>query len=369
MRVVIDGLPITGMSLAIVVEHLLEGWEQLGLGDELHLMIGPNAPIRIPDFVQVHRVELGARPFVSRLRAQSLRVPKLCREVRADVMLGVLPTTTVTPLPCPRAIIAYDLRHELRPEQFSRRSRLLRTASYNIGFRQADGIVCISDRTRQDLLRSRAWLSERIVEVAHLGADHADGWLSVDVAGEQAVRAEGYAIAFGQYGNKNVDLVIDAWAVLHGRGEAMPLVVVGLGGPERAAAQAKVNSLGLGGVVEALPWLSDEQFRARFAHASLVVFPSDFEGFGLPAVEAMRLGIPVVITPEPALLEVSAGHAIVMAGWGPSELADAAVQARASSPARIAAASAHADEFTWRRTAAQTRDALIEVAFGADRGR
>ncbi|HSY16196.1 MAG TPA: glycosyltransferase [Jatrophihabitantaceae bacterium] len=363
MRIVLDGLPITGMSLAVVVEHLLEGWEQLDTGDEVHLVIGPRSPIRVPDFVHVHRVDFGKRHFVSRIRAQSVEVPRICRQVGADVMLGVLPTTTVTRLPCPRALIAYDIRHELRPDQFSTRARLMRTLSYSIGFRQADGIICISERTRRDLLRSRSWLSGRTVEVALLGADHTDSWpgSAAGVAGAPA----GYAIAFGQYGNKNVDLVIEAWSLLHGRGEAMPLVVVGLGGAARAAAQARAAALGLDGIVEALPWLSDEQFRARFAGSSLVVFPSDFEGFGLPAIEAMRLGIPVVITPEQALLEVSSGHAVVMDGWGPVELADAVMLARESPPAWIAAATAHAADFTWLRTAQCARTALATVAFGA----
>jgi glycosyltransferase involved in cell wall biosynthesis len=361
MTVVIDGLPITGMSLGIVVEHLLEGWDQLDTGDDLHLVVGPGSDIEIPSSVTVHNVAFGRLAYMSRLRAQSLVVPRLCRKLGADVMLGVLPTTTVTPLPCPRAIIAYDVRHELRPEQFPTRARLLRKVSYDVGFRQADAIGCISERTRRDLISTHPRLARRLVEVVYLGGDHVKAWPTTDPD-------QGYAIAFGQYGNKNVDLVLDAWALLHQRdATTMPLVLLGLSDAARAGVETRAGQLGLSGLVTALPWLPIDEFRQRFASASLVVFPSDFEGFGLPAVEAMQLGIPVVITPEPALLEVTAGHATVMDGADADALARAVGVARRRTPDELAAARAHAEQFTWARTAERTRD-LLAAAVASRRG-
>jgi glycosyltransferase involved in cell wall biosynthesis len=354
MRVVIDGLPIRGMSLGIVVEHLLNGWDQLASGDELHLVVGPEADLNIPASVKVHRLEFGRRHSVSRLYAQSFTLPTMCRRLQADVLLGVLPTTSVSPLPCPRAIIAYDLRHELRPEQFSTRARLLRKVSYDLGFRQADAITCISERTRRDLLTRHPRLRSRLVGVSHLGADHVAAW-------PRTAAGERYAIAFGQYGNKNIDLVVDAWSLLHARGEVMPLVLVGLSDEARATVGSRICRLGLSGVVTALPWLPIESFRQRFASASLVVFPSDFEGFGLPAVEAMFLGIPVVITPDPALLEVTGGHATVMDGTDAEALATAVEVAQRTFGRDLEEAKSYAETFTWARTAEQVRSLLADA--------
>lgn len=354
MRVVIDGLPLRGLSVAIVIEHLMEGWLELDNGDELHLVTGPEPGLTVPAGVIVHEVALGRRHYLARMRAQATVVPRLCRELNADVMLGVLPSTTITPLPCPRAMVLYDLRYELRPQQFTTSARLIRKVSYEIGFHQADAIVCISERTRDDLLQSRSWLAGRIVRAAQLGADHVDGWVADD-------RAPARAIAFGQWGNKNVEVVVDAWRLLADQQVAPLLDIVGLRPDDRAALDARLRSLGLSETVTTLPWLSDEQFRGRFASASMVVFPSDFEGFGLPAVEAMRLGIPVVVTPDPALLEVTGGHAAVMDGWGAPELADAVLRAGATTAAELAKAREHAAAFTWSRMAAHTRAALAEA--------
>ncbi|UTI62602.1 glycosyltransferase [Paraconexibacter antarcticus] len=354
MRVVIDGLSILPGSNQIVIEHLLRAWVDAHPGDELHLLIGPDAGLTVPDGVGTRTIDLGRRRYLGRLRAQATVVPRLCRTVGADVMLGTIPSTTVTRLPCPRAVIAWDLRHELRPDQFSTAARRLRKVSYDIGFRQADAIITISERTRDDLLRSRPWLARRIVRAAQLGSDHADSW-------PRTVPETPYALTFGQWSNKNVGLVVDAWELLRERGPLRPLSVVGLGTTAREALAADIARRGLDDVVRLQPWLTDQEFRACFASAGLIVFPSDFEGFGLPAAEAMRLGIPLVITPEPALLEVTDGHAVVTADWTTRALADAVVAAGATDDAALAAARERAAHFTWRRTAEATRETLAEA--------
>jgi glycosyltransferase involved in cell wall biosynthesis len=346
VRVVVNAVPARGTSLGVVTENLLKGWMALERGDELHLMLRTGVELDVADGVEVHRV--GG----SRVAAMELHAPALCRRVHADAFLGLTPATTMAPLPCPRVVIALDLRHEARPEQFSVGRRLLRGVSYGIGYREADAIVCISHRTRDDLLAAHPFLRARRVGVAQLGADHVLEWPP-----RQA--GPGYALAFGQWGNKNVDLVLDAWAMLRARSDALPLTVVGLSEDGRAAVRAGAAARGISELVTLKPWLPDTEFEQQFTSASLVVFPSDYEGFGLPAVESMRLGIPVVVTPEPALLEVTGGLATIMDGWDAAALARAVPAARRSSEEALQAGVARASTFTWRRTAGDVRDALV----------
>lgn len=360
MNVVIDGLPLRGTSLAVVIEQLLAGWQRLGEDDAVHLVVGADADLKTPPEVEVHRVPLGRLHALTRLRAQTLELPRVCRTVRADVLLGSLPTTAAGPLPCPRAVVAHDLRHELRPDQFSRRALVLRQIGYGLGFRQADAVICISERTRDDLLWSRPWLRRRVVRVALLGADHVLDWDPAETEDQL-----GHAIAFGQYQNKNVDLVIDAWSILQRRSIDLPLVIVGLPDGARAAALGRISARNLEDRVTVHPWLTSGSFQRAFVSAGLVVFPSDFEGFGLPAIEAMRLGIPLVVSPDPALLEVTGGFATVVDGDGPEALADAVTAATQLADEQIAAARAHAASFTWERAASAVRAALVEVVNGS----
>lgn len=360
MRVVIDALPVRGdNSLRIVCEQLLSGWEQLGSKDELHVVVRSGASVAAPSSVTVHDMVLGRRAVVGRVSAQSVAVPRVCRSVRADVMLGVLPATSMAPLPCPRAVLAWDFRYRLRPDQFAHRTLLLRRVSYAVGFRQADAVACISGRTRRDLIALYPRMVDVPVHVAHLGADHVDTW---PAPGAPSETPEPFALAFGQFANKNVDLVLQAWAMRRTRpGPALPLRVVGVPEHERGRVERRVAALDLGEVVTVQPWLAKPELEREFASSSLVVFPSDFEGFGLPAVEAMRLGIPVVISRDPALLEVAGGHATVVEGEGPGALADAVDAAWRATPEHLAAARRHAAGFTWAGFAAAVRGALADA--------
>ncbi|HEY1651042.1 MAG TPA: glycosyltransferase [Acidimicrobiales bacterium] len=344
MRVVVNALPVRGTSLGVVTENLLGGWDE---ADDVHVVLRPGVELELPGRMTVHPV--GGQRVVAMERA----VPDLCRRLGADAMLGVTPATTIGPLPCPRVIISLDVRHEMRPHQFSYRTRLLRGVSYGMGYRRADAIVTISHRTRDDLLRVHPWLRRQTITVAQLGADHVVGWPGAG-GGDG-----GYALAFGQWGNKNVGLVLDAWAILRRKGgDPPPLVIVGLPEADRARVQADVAMRGLSDVVTVRPWLDPDEFHRQFTGASLVVFPSDYEGFGLPALEAMRLGIAVVITPDPALFEVTGGLATVMDGWDAAALARAVPVARAQSAADLERGVQHASAFTWRRTASDVRATL-----------
>src|SRR3984957_18616997 len=186
-------------SLSIVTEHLLAGWTGLEESDEVHFVTQDPSAVTFPDWVQVHAVRAGRWTLLRRLWAQSITLPRLCRQVGPDVMVGMIPSTAVTPLPCPRVVVAWDFRYRAWPEQFSTKTRWFRRLSYAIGFRQADGVVCISERTRRDLAHYHPHAAARIpVTVAHLGADHVTTWPRDATNGR-------YAIAFAHFANKNVD--------------------------------------------------------------------------------------------------------------------------------------------------------------------
>jgi glycosyltransferase involved in cell wall biosynthesis len=356
VRVVIDAIPVVPFGgYAVTLQALLGGWGRLGTDDELHVLLGAGVELELPGSVDVHRFRVGRPELARRILVQSRAARRVCREVDADVLLAAIPTTAVTSAGCPKVITVHDLRHEILPQQFSRGRRLLRKLSYGIAYRQAAGVICISERTRMDLLRARPWLRDKPVFTVHWAADHVDAWPRRDPAGDG-----GYALAFGHFPNKAAERVVDAWEILQARGEARPLVLVGLSGPERERILQRLRATGLDELITPLPWLDSEQFHSRFASSGLIVFPSDFEGFGLPAVEAMRLGIPLVISADPALLEVTGGNATVVAEDDPESLARAVSAAWATPQRDLERARAHVDR-GWEDVARETRAALAQV--------
>ena len=118
-------------------------------------------------------------------------------------------------------------------------------------------------------------------------------------------------VTFGHHTNKNPALVLEAWSLLP---DPPALIVIGLDADSRAELERRRADLGLDPGVELAPFLPDPQFHAVLAGAGGVVLASDLEGFGLPVVEAMAMGKPVVVGPDPGTAEVAGGHAVTAAG-------------------------------------------------------
>jgi len=352
VRLVVDAIAVRRGSAATVIGNVLRGWRQAAPEDEIVVLADRAPEFPVPDGVTVQFV--GHRPEtpLRRLWAQSAGLRRACRRLGADALLSAVTATAFLGAPCPNGVIVYDVRHELRPEQFPRSRVLARRVLYGWSFRRAPALYCISERTRQDLVRRRPRLQDKALATP-LGADHAAGWRA-----DPAERGN-YVLAFGHFANKNVDRVLRAWQRYAARHAGLTLRVCGLSGTDRPAVESLVAELGVADRVRLMPWLTDAEFEALFAGAAAVLFPSDFEGFGLPAVEALLLGIPVVVSTDPALLEVTGGHAVVAADDRPETLADALAEALARSAEQRAAGQAHARTFTWERTARQIRDNLL----------
>ncbi|HET9501179.1 MAG TPA: hypothetical protein VFO98_13055, partial [Marmoricola sp.] len=162
MHLVIDAVVVTRGSSAVVVEHLLRGWRQSWPDDRLTLLCGPGGPsFEVPDGVAT---EVLRPPRLGRLGGLWLRsfgVRRAARSLRADAVLSGVPASALLGTGCVRGLILYDLRHELRPEQFSRAVRLARNLSWRWSMSRVDGIYTISERTLTDLRALHPRLARR----------------------------------------------------------------------------------------------------------------------------------------------------------------------------------------------------------------
>ncbi|MDP9117179.1 MAG: glycosyltransferase [Actinomycetota bacterium] len=353
INLLVDAIGVRRGSAAIVIGNTLVGWTQAFPDDRITVLVDRDPEFTVPASVMVQHVTLGHAPAVAvRLWGQTVGVRREARRIRADALLSAVTASAFLGARCPHGVMVYDLRHELRPAQFPRRRRIVRRLLYGWSFRRADALFCISERTRGDLVRRRPRLAAKS-RATLLGADHAAAWQRTD-------DPAAYVLAFGHFANKNVDAVLHAWArYCEADTSGLILRICGLSAAGRAHVEAVLAGLDNAARVELMGWLQDDEFQTLFAGASMVLFPSDFEGFGLPAVEAMLLGVPVVVSDDPALLEVTAGHAVVTADHSPAALAAALVAARARTPDELAAAQAHARTFTWARTASQMQQLLV----------
>lgn len=356
MKVLVDAMSARFGGLATYVEGLAGAWRSVAPDDELHVVLAEGSKVTVESnaAVVVHRIRLRPPLPVPVPLVQSSVIPRLVRELSADVLLCVIPMIPIRRVPVPLSVIVHDLRHELLPWQFPLRRRVLRRVAYTAGYARAASLICVSERTKSDLLRLHPGLAGSPVAVVPHGADHVERW-------PRAPRS-GHALAFGHTGNKRADLVVETWRELVARGLHPPqLHLVGLGDRAQRALLASADRAGLTGRVSAHPFLPAADFRRLLSGAGLVVFPSDFEGFGLPVLEAMKLGVPVVVGPDAAVAEVAAGHAHAARELEPVALAGAVARALRAGPAELEAARRHAGSYTWARTALASRNCLAEA--------
>jgi len=192
--------------------------------------------------------------------------------------------------------------------------------------RRADRVIVPSTGVAGDVVRYLQYPSERvrvIPEAARSGLGPAPGEAVAAVCARLGVEP-GYLLCVGtaEPGKRAVDAV-RALAVLRGRGLRMQLVLAGNEGPLSAALRREAERLGVGEDVRFAGYVPDNELAALYTGALALVFPSLYEGFGLPPLEAMTCGTPVVAANAPAMAEVLPGGAIFVPLRDPGAIADA----------------------------------------------
>jgi glycosyltransferase involved in cell wall biosynthesis len=227
----------------------------------------------------------------------------------------------------PLVVTVHDLALLRHPDAFPRWHRTSGTRALRAGVLAADAIVCVSAFTRDELLDLVSVPVERIRVVPN-GVD--------PVFGPRGERADGdYVLAVGTLEpRKNLALAVDA---------------ARLAGVELRVAGA----VGWGGVA-APGWVgepSDAQLAALMRGARCLVYPSLYEGFGLPVLEAMACGTPVVTSRGGATEEVAGGAAVLVDPRDPGAIAAGIEEAGGRRDELVAAGRERAAGFTWTRSA------------------
>ncbi len=157
---------------------------------------------------------------------------------------------------------------------------------------------------------------------------------------------------------KNADLVLSAWPILREKHPELKLVVTSHSDEPYASRARALDGVLLTGFV------SDEALCSLYAAAQVVWFPSLYEGFGLPVLEAMACGSPVVASDTSSLPEVSGNAAVLVSPHGRAEHIDAIDDLLRDTPLRnslVEKGRQRADRFTWKAAAAKLRGYFSEI--------
>ena len=280
---------------------------------------------------------------------------RLARSWRADV----LHATYVAPyrVPCPMVVSVHDVSFKRYPEFFSWRDRLLFSSLLPASLRRAAGILTLSSHSRDELRQFYPGLRAPI-HVVPGAPGHLFRPVSAAAADSALVRhglRRPFLLAVGSVQpRKNLVRLVEAYSVIRRTHPDVQLVIVGPGGFRSAWVQRTIVDRGLSESIRLLGYVSEEDLVALYNAAIALVYPSVYEGFGLPVVEAMACGRPVIASNTSSLPEVAGDAALLIDPLDVSAL-HAAMERLLTEPSVTQElgerALVQAARFSWPRTA------------------
>jgi glycosyltransferase involved in cell wall biosynthesis len=320
---------------------------------------GPDLVPRQPNFRRLPQpVRAASRP--ARMLWEQAALPLAAVRHSLDVMLN--PGFTA-PLfcPCPQVTVFHDLQHKRHPEYFRWFDlpfwRFFLFCSAHV----SRLLLAVSAATAADLLKYYR-LPESKVRVTPEGVET----VFFDIARRRT--PEPFLLTVSTlHPHKNLDGLLRAFAGFRRTHPQFRLVVCGLHGFSTGALHELRDSLDLRDAVEFPGWIPREDLHELYARAWAFLYPSRFEGFGLPVLEALAAGIPTACSAIEPLRSIAGGAALEFDPLDAAAIAEGMLRIATDEPLRARLAEAgprRAAQFSWRATAEGTLAALVEAGRG-----
>ena len=298
----------------------------------------------------------------TRFFGRHMQWPAAIRKLRPDAYFGPAGSMPLGDVGCPAAITIHDLAIFRNPKWFPRGQPLSTRLVVPRSVLRADVLVSVSESTARDLVELFGIDRSRIQVVPH-GVSAKFRPMSAEERAEARVRLglpERFILFVGTIEpRKNLDTLLDAWVLMRDRPD---LVVVGSWGWRYESIREKMQRLGPR--LHHLDSVDPDELPVIYNLARVLAHPAWYEGFGLPPLEAMACGTPVVVSDRSSLPEVVADAGVVVPADQPEAWRKALEEVIADTD--IAADLRHrgilrAAQFSWERAAQLTWRAIDEA--------
>ncbi|MEO8502122.1 MAG: glycosyltransferase family 1 protein [Vicinamibacteria bacterium] len=357
LRIGIDGRELEGKPTG-VGRYLRSLLRRFGAMERHEFVVYSPTPIVLPTESKriASRMLPGGHPFLWEQRT----LPEALRNDRIDVLLSPAyscPLITAVP----RVTAIHDLSFFARPEEFGFAHGLRRRVMARLSARVSRSVLAFSEFTRSEMRRHLGpWAAGKTEVVFHgpdddlpRGPTRSGGRSALGLAGDAS-----YVITVGTVlRRRNVSTLVRAVARLREQGSNVRLGVIGENRSHPFEDVAGLGrSLGCESAIQLTGFVSDEEVARHYAAADVALFLSEYEGFGLPALEAMSRGVPVIIADRGSLNEMFAPGALVVE---PEERAVAEALSRVLGDPAMAEqlrvrGRERAGTFSWERAASET---------------
>ena len=338
-------------GIARLWRSLLEEWATEDFARQIFVLDrGETAP-QIPGLQYID----APRYDYSNTEADRKMLQDICDENEIDVFVSSYYTTPTT---TPSVFMAYDMIPEIAG--YDPNNPMWREKKYGLEYGTA--YIAISESTARDLTRFFPQISKDSITVAHCGVNPIFSPASLEelerFKSQHNISKPYFMLVGMRVGYKNAGLFFQAFSKLENQAE---FEVVCTGGGSQLEEEFQTY---VGNTKVHMLQLSDEDLSAAYSGATALAFPSQYEGFGLPVLEAMACGCPVITCRKSSIPEVG-GDAVIYIGERDVEgmlNALREVQKPESRNAFVSAGLDRAKQFSWSKMACRVKEALIQTA-------
>jgi len=271
------------------------------------------------------------------------------------------------PASVPQVVTIHDLQHLAAPSNFSFKERLGRAVLFRASVGRCRRVIAISDATRSDVITKLGVADEKIVTV-YEGAPTLSRPSETEIRvclTRHKLRKPFFIYPAMVAPHKNHSLLFRAFRQFSSlSAKSHELVLTGKTTSFTDETLQYAEEIGLGGMVRYLGYVPETDLAALVSSATALVYPSSFEGFGLPVIEAFRFGTPALVSTAPAVTEVAGTAAFLLDPKDESAWSDAMVRISTDVGLRealIRRGLVRSSSFTWRSAAEQTAAVFSEV--------
>ncbi|PYS25951.1 MAG: glycosyltransferase family 1 protein [Acidobacteria bacterium] len=273
--------------------------------------------------------------------------------------------------PCPLVTTIHDLAFEHLPETFNRRSWMQLRLTVRRTARRAAHIITVSEYSRQDIIKTYGIAPERITVTPEAASPHFARVTSESELGRvcqtYGIRRDYVLSLCSIQPRKNLVRLIEAYSYLresHSGAELPQLVLAGKKGWLESDIFRTANESPMAKDILFTGYVADADLPALYSGALCFVYPSYFEGFGLPVLEAMQCGTPVIVGNRTSLPEVVGDAGILIDPFNPKDIANAIARLVSNPSARDELRKLgieRAQRFNWLETARLTLQVYEQV--------
>ena len=309
---------------------------------------------------KIYEFPLAATSIIFRILIEQFLLKRYIKKLKIEILHSTSFSIPLNQNLIPNIVTIHDIFHEKFKKTIKPLTRIYHKIIFNASIKKADFIIADSKNTKEDIINYLG-IDDKKITVVLLGVNSI--YLKKNIDSKKNNFGKYFLYVGSLEPRKNIDSVIKAFSKIHKYIDEI-LVIVGAKKWKETHLYELVKELGIEKKVFFCGYIADDELPGIYANATALVFPSFYEGFGLPVIEAMAAGTAVITSNNSSLSEISNGASLLVDPYSIDEISIAMkkiVLDTGLKEQQIAKGLRNSKNFTWEKTAEETIDVYKKI--------